>query len=245
MAAESPRKWRASRPPSIFMPSGMLSTRHRGPQQVESLGEADEVRDHPGRHDVDVDGLHGHAVEPGHVTAEDDVAHAEVVENPAQLLELASGSAGSTTAGVLLDLGGHRRHPGSVAPTAVGRRLSVAVGRQAQVVIVAVVPPLGPRRLGRPHQGRPLAVEHVMGALAGLQPSKPLNIDPRPLGHIFDGHTGGRPEALQLPDGVAASATSPPSTPSVSRGSAIPLTRPSGGGAARPWVPGPSSGSGH
>ena len=34
-----------------------------GPQQVESLGEAGEVVDHSGWHDVDVDGFHRHAVE--------------------------------------------------------------------------------------------------------------------------------------------------------------------------------------
>jgi len=77
MAAESPRKWRASRPPSIFMP-WECPRPATGPQQVESLGEAVEVVDHAGRHDVDVDGLHGHAVESSRVTSEDDVVDDEV-----------------------------------------------------------------------------------------------------------------------------------------------------------------------
>ncbi len=48
-------------------------------------------------------------------------------------------------------------------------------------MLVALVPPLGPRRLGRSHQRCPLAVEDVVGAIAGLEPPEPVDVDPDPF----------------------------------------------------------------
>lgn len=83
-AVESPRKWRDSRPPSIFIPSGTPDP-PTGPEEVECVRQTVKVRSLPGRHEVDVDRLHGDSVEPGHVTAEHYVVDAVVVQHPAQV----------------------------------------------------------------------------------------------------------------------------------------------------------------
>jgi len=76
------------------------------PDEVEGLGQTVQVFAFAVGDQVDIDGLHGDAVQTGHVTAEHDVAHAKVVQDPAELFELAvrSACAGSTTLVVPLDL---------------------------------------------------------------------------------------------------------------------------------------------
>ena len=78
----------------------------------------------------------------------------------------------------------------------------VATGGKAQVVLVALVPPLGPRWLRRLHQLDPLAVEDLMGPHTGLDAGQPPRIDVGASGHLVDGHAGVLAQEAQLLAGV-------------------------------------------
>lgn len=73
----------------------------------------------------------------------------------------------------------------------------MAVGTKQQVVFVALVPPVGSRRLSRPHQRRDLAVHQRLGAVL-LDVSQPLGVDTSAVGDLAYGHPGPFTQPAQI-----------------------------------------------
>lgn len=69
-------------------------------------------------------------------------------------------------------------------------------------MLVALVPPVGPGRLCRPHERESLAVKHVVSSNTGLQRGQPVRVDPSPRRDLLDCHTGALPQRAQLLAGV-------------------------------------------